>query len=87
MKRPKMKKTDVEKGLGKNRKNMEVNDMGDLRGDESGFREVADQEDEGSQGWRREEDELNFCRLTWWIIPLQCCNLLNATIPSNFVFI
>jgi ribosome production factor 2 len=32
MKRPKMKKTDVEKGLGKNRKNMEVNDMGDLRG-------------------------------------------------------
>jgi ribosome production factor 2 len=32
MKRPKMKKTDVKKGLGKNRKNMEVNDVGDLRG-------------------------------------------------------
>lgn len=32
MRRPKMKKTDVEKGLGKKRKNMEVDDMGDLRG-------------------------------------------------------
>lgn len=32
MKRPKMKKTDVEKGLGKKRKNMEVDEMGDLRG-------------------------------------------------------
>jgi len=31
MKRPKLKKTDVEKGLGK-KKNMEVDDMGDLRG-------------------------------------------------------
>ena len=25
--------------------------------DESGFREVADQEEEGSQGWRQEEDD------------------------------
>jgi len=32
MKRPKLKKTDVEKGLGKKKKNMEVDDMGDLRG-------------------------------------------------------
>jgi len=32
MRRPKMKKTDVEKGLGKKRKNMVVDDMGDLRG-------------------------------------------------------
>lgn len=32
MKRPKMKKQDVEKGLGKRKKNMEVDDMGDLRG-------------------------------------------------------
>jgi ribosome production factor 2 len=32
MKRPKMKKTDVEKGLGKKRKNLEVDEMGDLRG-------------------------------------------------------
>ena len=32
MKRPKLKKTDVEKGLGKKRKNMEVDEMGDLRG-------------------------------------------------------
>ncbi|KAF5309294.1 hypothetical protein D9611_014664 [Ephemerocybe angulata] len=32
MKRPKLKKTDVEKGLGKKRKNVEVDEMGDLRG-------------------------------------------------------
>ncbi|KAG6908346.1 hypothetical protein DXG01_005257 [Tephrocybe rancida] len=32
MKRPKLKKTDVEKGLGKKRKNLEVDEMGDLRG-------------------------------------------------------
>jgi ribosome production factor 2 len=32
MKRPKVKKTDVEKGLGKRKKNMEVDEMGDLRG-------------------------------------------------------
>ena len=32
MKRPKMKKTDIEKGLGKKRKNVEVDEMGDLRG-------------------------------------------------------
>jgi ribosome production factor 2 len=32
MKKPKLKKTDVEKGLGKKRKNMEVDEMGDLRG-------------------------------------------------------
>lgn len=32
LKRPKLKKTDVEKGLGKKKKNMEVDDMGDLRG-------------------------------------------------------
>lgn len=32
MKRPKLKKTDVEKGLGKRKKNLEVDDMGDLRG-------------------------------------------------------
>ncbi|KAG8892970.1 rRNA-binding ribosome biosynthesis protein rpf2, partial [Tulasnella sp. 403] len=32
MKQPKLKKTDIEKGLGKKRKNMEVDDMGDLRG-------------------------------------------------------
>lgn len=32
MRRPKMKKQDVEKGLGKKRKNMEVDEMGDLRG-------------------------------------------------------
>ena len=30
--RPKVKKTDVEKGLGKKRKNIEVDDMGDKRG-------------------------------------------------------
>jgi ribosome production factor 2 len=32
MKRPKMKKQDVEKGVGKKRKNLEVDEMGDLRG-------------------------------------------------------
>lgn len=32
MKRPKLKKQDIEKGLGKKRKNMEVDEMGDLRG-------------------------------------------------------
>lgn len=32
MKRPKLKKTDVEKGLGKKKKNLEVDEMGDLRG-------------------------------------------------------
>jgi ribosome production factor 2 len=32
MKRPKLKKQDLEKGLGKKRKNMEVDEMGDLRG-------------------------------------------------------
>jgi len=32
IKRPKLKKTNVEKGLGKKKKNMEVDDMGDLRG-------------------------------------------------------
>ena len=32
LKSPKLKKTDVEKGLGKKKKNMEVDDMGDLRG-------------------------------------------------------
>ena len=32
MKRPKLKKKDVEKGLGKKKKNMEVDEMGDLRG-------------------------------------------------------
>jgi ribosome production factor 2 len=31
MKRPKLKKADVEKGSGKKRKNMEVDEMGDLR--------------------------------------------------------
>lgn len=30
--RPKLKKQDVEKGLGRKRKNMEVDEMGDLRG-------------------------------------------------------
>ncbi|KII89561.1 hypothetical protein PLICRDRAFT_41196 [Plicaturopsis crispa FD-325 SS-3] len=32
LRKPKMKKTDVEKGLGKKRKNLEVDEMGDLRG-------------------------------------------------------
>jgi len=32
LKRPKLKKQDVEKGLGKKRKNLEVDEMGDLRG-------------------------------------------------------
>ena len=32
MKRPKLKKQEVEKGLGKKRKNLEVDEMGDLRG-------------------------------------------------------
>jgi ribosome production factor 2 len=32
LKRPKLKKQDVEKGLGKRKKNLEVDDMGDLRG-------------------------------------------------------
>jgi len=32
LRRPKLKKQDVEKGLGKKRKNMEVDEMGDLRG-------------------------------------------------------
>ncbi|KAG1723471.1 Brix domain-containing protein [Suillus paluster] len=32
MRRPKLKKTDLEKGLGKKKKNMEVDEMGDLRG-------------------------------------------------------
>lgn len=32
MKRPKLKKQDVEKGLGKKQKNMEVDEMGNLRG-------------------------------------------------------
>ena len=32
MKRPKLKKQDVEQGLGKKKRNMEVDEMGDLRG-------------------------------------------------------
>ncbi|KAF8839083.1 Brix-domain-containing protein [Paxillus ammoniavirescens] len=32
MRRPKLKKQDIEKGLGKKKKNMEVDEMGDLRG-------------------------------------------------------
>jgi ribosome production factor 2 len=32
MRRPKLKKTDIERGLGKKKKNLEVDDMGDLRG-------------------------------------------------------
>ena len=32
LKRPKLRKQEVEKGLGKKRKNMEVDEMGDLRG-------------------------------------------------------
>jgi ribosome production factor 2 len=32
MKRPKMKKSDIAKGLGTKRKNLEVDEMGDLRG-------------------------------------------------------
>ncbi|CAE6451890.1 unnamed protein product [Rhizoctonia solani] len=32
MKRPKIKKKDIESGLGKKRKNIEVDDMGDMRG-------------------------------------------------------
>lgn len=32
MKQPKLKKTDVEKGLGKKRKNIETDEMGDVRG-------------------------------------------------------
>lgn len=32
MKRPKMKKQDIEKGLGKKKKNVGVDEMGDLRG-------------------------------------------------------
>lgn len=32
LKRPKIKKIDIEKGLGKKIKNKEVDDMGDLRG-------------------------------------------------------
>lgn len=32
LKKPKHKKQDVEKGLGRKRKNREVDDMGDLRG-------------------------------------------------------
>ena len=32
LKRPKLKKQEVEKGLGKRKKNLEVDDMGDLRG-------------------------------------------------------
>lgn len=32
LKKPKLKKTDVEKGVGKKRKNLEVDEMGDLRG-------------------------------------------------------
>lgn len=32
LRRPKMKKKDVEKGLGTKRKNQEVDEMGDLRG-------------------------------------------------------
>lgn len=32
LRKPKLAKTDVEKGLGKKRKNMEVDEMGDLRG-------------------------------------------------------
>jgi len=32
LKRPKLEKDDVEKGLGKKRKNIETDEMGDLRG-------------------------------------------------------
>lgn len=32
LKKPKLKKQEVEKGLGKKRKNLEVDEMGDLRG-------------------------------------------------------
>ncbi len=32
IRRPKLQKSDIEKGLGKKRKNLEVDEMGDLRG-------------------------------------------------------
>lgn len=32
LRRPKLKKQDVEKGLGRKKKNLEVDEMGDLRG-------------------------------------------------------
>jgi len=32
MKRPKLKKQDIEQGLGKKKKNLDVDEMGDLRG-------------------------------------------------------
>ena len=32
MKRPKLKKQDIEQGLGKRKKNLDVDEMGDLRG-------------------------------------------------------
>ncbi|KAF7370704.1 Brix domain-containing protein [Mycena sanguinolenta] len=54
MKTPKLKKADIEKGLGKKRKNIETDEMGDLRGPDSrrqaGLGQAADAQDEGAQG-------------------------------------
>ncbi|KAF8323671.1 Brix-domain-containing protein [Clavulina sp. PMI_390] len=66
LKRPKLEKSDVEKGLGKKRKNMETDEMGDLRGqihlgkqDLSGLqvRKMKGLKDGGSGSKRRRKDE------------------------------
>ncbi|KAJ8588949.1 Brix-domain-containing protein [Rhizopogon salebrosus TDB-379] len=71
MKRPKLKKQDLEKGLGKKRKNMEVDEMGDLRGrvhiakqdlsmlqtrKMKGLKSVPEDEEEDSEDSEQESD-------------------------------
>lgn len=58
MKRPKMKKTDVEKGLGKKRKNMEVDEMGDLRGRvHIGKQDLSKLQSKRMKGLRADDDD------------------------------
>jgi ribosome production factor 2 len=78
MKRPKLKKADIEQGLGKKRKNLEVDEMGDLRGRiHVGKQDLSklqtrkmkglkggDVSDEGSEDSASEEEEADVGRQT-----------------------
>ena len=63
LKRPKLKKTDVEKGLGKKRKNMEVDEMGDLRGrvhvGKQDLGKLQTRKMKGLKAGAEEDDEMN----------------------------
>ncbi|KAK2464765.1 hypothetical protein APHAL10511_003183 [Amanita phalloides] len=58
MKRPKLKKQDVEKGLGKKKKNMDVDEMGNLRGRiHLGKQDLSKLQTKKMKGLKRDLDE------------------------------